>query len=67
MPGSSTRRLLHLAHVEDYKFGGELVADVTVLPHGANLVAELIAQQWAVIWDGNGKAPVPPWPRTVTP
>ncbi len=37
--------LLHLAHVEDYKFGGELVADVTVLPHGANLVAELIAQQ----------------------
>lgn len=50
----------------DYKYGGEIVADVT-LPDGTDLVQTLIAGQWAAPWDGRGKQPSPPWPRTVTP
>jgi endonuclease YncB( thermonuclease family) len=42
--------------------------DVTVtMPDGSDLVSALIAEQWAVAWDGTGTKPVPPWPRTVTP
>jgi endonuclease YncB( thermonuclease family) len=53
-----------LLTIKDYKYGGEYVADV-YLPDGTNLVEKLIAEQWVARWDGNGKAPVPPWPRTV--
>lgn len=46
------------------KFGGRYDAAVT-LADGTDLVAELVAQQWAAPWDGTGPKPVPPWPRTV--
>ena len=53
-----------LTLIKDYKYGGEFVAKVW-LYDGTDLVAELIAEQWAAAWDGRGTAPVPPWPRTV--
>lgn len=58
-----------LTTIKDYKFGGEFVAKVWLLPDGVDLVARLIEQQWLAPWDGNGKGSdhVPPWPRTVTP
>jgi len=56
--------LVILTMVKDYKYGGEFVARVT-LEDGTNLVAELIEQQWAAAWDGNGPAPTPTWPRSV--
>lgn len=43
---------------------GRLLVTVT-LDDGTELVEELIAQQWSAPWDGRGKAPMPPWPRTV--
>lgn len=53
-----------LTTIKDYKYGGEFIAKVWLLD-GTDLVASLIAQQWLAPWDGNGKQPVPPWPRTV--
>jgi endonuclease YncB( thermonuclease family) len=53
-----------LATIKNYKYGGEYVADVYLLD-GTDLVAKLINEQWVAKWNGNGKAPVPPWPRTV--
>jgi micrococcal nuclease len=47
------------------KFGGRVDADIE-LADGSDLVAGLIAAQWAAAWDGTGVRPVPPWPRTVT-
>ena len=50
------------------KYGGRYDASIAyTTADGAehDLVADLIAQQWAAPWDGAGKAPVPPWPRTV--
>ena len=55
--------LLHLDDLEDYKYGGEVIARVTTVPDGVDLAAELIAQQWAASWDGRGPRPTPPWPR----
>lgn len=48
------------------KYAGRFDGSIT-LPDGRNLTALLIAEQWAAPWTGAGKAPVPPWPRTVTP
>lgn len=50
------------------KFAPRWDADVTY--RGADgryrdLVADLIAEQWAAPWDGKGEKPVPPWPREV--
>lgn len=53
-----------LTLVKDYKYGGEFVAKVT-LEDGTDLVQELITEQWAAAWNGNGPAPTPPWPRSV--
>jgi endonuclease YncB( thermonuclease family) len=53
-----------LLAIKDYKYGGEYVADV-YLADGTNLVQMLIDQQWLAPWSGDGKSPVPPWPRTV--
>jgi endonuclease YncB( thermonuclease family) len=50
--------------VKPDKFGGRYDAAVT-LPDGTDLVTQLIADQWAVPWTGQGLKPVPPWPRTV--
>lgn len=52
-----------LSGVRPDKFGGRYDAAVT-LADGTDLVAELVAQQWAAPWDGTGTKPVPPWPRT---
>jgi len=35
------------------------------LPDGRQLASVLIADGWAVPWDGNGPQPKPPWPRQV--
>lgn len=48
--------------VKPDKFGGRYDAAVT-LPDGRDLVPLLIADDWAVAWDGTGPKPVPPWPR----
>lgn len=31
-----------------------------------DLAAKLIDEQWAAAWNGQGKRPNPPWPRTVS-
>jgi endonuclease YncB( thermonuclease family) len=54
--------------LQNDKFGGRLDAVVTYLaadgiPH--DLGSDLIAEQWAVPWNGVGVQPKPPWPRTV--
>lgn len=50
-----------LTLVKDYKYGGEFCARVWL--GDRDLVAELIADDWAAPWDGRGPAPTPPWPR----
>jgi endonuclease YncB( thermonuclease family) len=54
-----------LTSVGPYKYGDEWMAEV-VLDTGRNVSDVLIAEQWAALWDGNGKQPSPSWPRTVT-
>lgn len=44
------------------KFGGRYDAAVQ-LADGSDLVAALIAANWAAAWNGVGTKPVPPWPR----
>lgn len=51
-----------LTSVKVDKFGGRYDAAIK-LPDGTDLVAALIADHWAVAWDGRGPKPVPPWPR----
>ena len=46
------------------KFSGRL--DVRIdHPLYGDLTDHLIAEGWAVPWNGKGARPVPPWPRTV--
>jgi micrococcal nuclease len=49
--------------VKPDKYGGRYLAAVT-LADGTDLVTQLIADGWAMPWDGTGPKPVPPWPRT---
>jgi endonuclease YncB( thermonuclease family) len=55
------------------KYGNRLDAVITCLgQHGVpyDLGSALIADHWAVPWDGTGPQPLPPWPRpedTLTP
>jgi micrococcal nuclease len=56
---------VQIQSVKPDKFGGRYDAQVT-LTDGTDLVSQLIAQQWAAAWDGQGTKTVPPWPRTVT-
>jgi endonuclease YncB( thermonuclease family) len=44
------------------KYGQRREGTVT-LPDGRDLVALLVATNWAATWDGHGARPVPPWPR----
>lgn len=44
------------------KFGGRYDA-IIALPDGRDLVSVLVADGWAVRWDGRGQKPVPMWPR----
>ncbi len=57
-----------LTALTDDKYGGRLDAVVSYraadgVPH--DLASDLIAEQWAVPWNGVGLQPKPPWPRTV--
>lgn len=54
---------LILLTIRNYKFGGEFIARVIRARDGLDVVADMIAQNWAVPWDGTGKQPLPPWPR----
>jgi endonuclease YncB( thermonuclease family) len=54
-----------LTSVGPYKFGDEWMAEVIVVGIG-NLSDYLIVHGYAAPWDGSGKAPLPPWPRTVS-
>ncbi len=54
--------------LQNDKYGGRLDAVVSYraadgVPH--DLASDLIAEQWAVPWNGVGPQPKPPWPRTV--
>jgi endonuclease YncB( thermonuclease family) len=53
-----------LTSVGPYKYGDEWMAEV-LLADGRNVADVLIAEQWAAPWNGQGAAPLPPWPRTV--
>ncbi len=44
------------------KYGGRIVADLR-LADGRDLADVLVAEQWAIRWDGRSPMPVPPWPR----
>lgn len=35
-----------------------------VLDSGLNVCDAMVQQQWAAPWNGKGKQPTPPWPRT---
>jgi micrococcal nuclease len=48
------------------KFGGRFDATI-MLTGGTDLVGMLIADGWAVAWDGTGERPVPSWPRRPVP
>jgi hypothetical protein len=39
---------------------------VVTTASGLDVATVMIEQQWAAPWDGNGKQPLPPWPRTVS-
>jgi endonuclease YncB( thermonuclease family) len=54
-----------LQSVSPYKYGDEWMAVVTTAS-GLDVATVMIEQQWAAPWDGNGKQPLPPWPRTVS-
>ncbi len=62
-----------LTGIKPDKYGKRLDAVVTCLgQHGVpyDLGSALIADHWAVPWDGQGEQPLPPWPRpedTLTP
>lgn len=54
---------VQIRSVKPDKFGGRFDAAVDL--NGNDLIALLIAEQWAAAWNGQGTKPVPPWPRTV--
>jgi endonuclease YncB( thermonuclease family) len=58
---------LVLATVKPDKYGDRQLALVVAAGPGGsvNVAEELIRDQWAARWNGQGKAPKPPWPRTV--
>lgn len=56
-----------LATVAPDKYGDRKDAQVVHIgPDGSvhDLVADLIADEWAAPWTGLGTQPVPPWPRS---
>lgn len=67
-PGMTVGSPVVLTALTDDKFGGRLDAVVTYRSSDGtprDLAADLIAEQWAVPWNGSGIQPKPPWPRTV--
>lgn len=51
-----------LTSVKADKYGGRYDALVT-LPGGTDLSEYLVENGWAAAWTGNGRKPLPPWPR----
>jgi hypothetical protein len=60
---------LVLATVKPDKYGDRQLARVVAhdpfLNVSVDVATELIRDQWAAPWNGAGKAPKPPWPRTL--
>lgn len=56
-----------LATVKDDKYAPRWDCQVTYLRdgHPRDLATDLIADGWAVAWNGRGVQPKPPWPRAV--
>lgn len=54
-----------LTSVKPDKYAERYDAKIT-LADGSDLATALIGAQWAAAWNGNGKKPVPPWPREVS-
>jgi endonuclease YncB( thermonuclease family) len=54
-----------LVSVGPYKYGDAWMAEV-VLDDGRNVSDVMVQEQWAASWNGSGKQPLPPWPRTVS-
>lgn len=48
------------------KYGGRWQGTV-VTAAGVSLSRQMIADGYAAVWDGKGKAPVPPWPVPTAP
>jgi endonuclease YncB( thermonuclease family) len=57
-----------LLQVRDDKYGGRKLARVVYVgPDGqpVDLAVQLVADRWAMPWDGRGEQPRIPWPREV--
>jgi len=55
-----------LVHVDSHgwdKYGGRISGTV-FLPTGGTATERMVSDGYAAPWDGNGKQPQPPWPRT---
>lgn len=53
---------MRIVSVKPDKYGGRYLAHVDLA--GVGDIAELlVAEGWAVPWDGRGPQPEPPWPR----
>ena len=57
-------RIFILRSLKPYKYGDEYMCSIT-LPGGEDLVTRLIAEGFAIAWNGLGPKPVPPWPRVI--
>lgn len=67
-PGMTVGSPVVLTAVNYDKWGGRLDAVVSYLAADGtahDLATDLIMDQWAVPWNGQGTQPQPPWPRTV--
>jgi len=53
--------LVTLRSLRPYKYGDSYMAQIT-LSDGTDLCNRLIADGWALPWDGRGSQPVPSWP-----
>jgi endonuclease YncB( thermonuclease family) len=54
--------------IKNDKYGGRYIIDLKfkdALGQWQGLAGYLVREQWAVLWNGRGPKPVPPWPRSV--
>lgn len=47
------------------KYGGRIDGSIVRLPDGMDVSAAMVADGYAVDWDGKGAQPLPPWPLPV--
>jgi endonuclease YncB( thermonuclease family) len=66
-PGLQPGDPVVLTTIKDDKFAPRWDCQVAYLVNGVvrDLALDLIAEQWAVPWNGRGPQPKPPWPRQV--